>query len=366
MPRRSQLPIGVTLARPTIRDVARAAGVSTATVSNAFTGRRQVGPELAARVREAADGLNWRATAPAAQLRTGRTRMIVVMVPDLANPFFTTLIAVIEGRAREAGYDLIAASSAEDPLVETKRLAALGTWRPAGIVVVPATDRFSGDVDLMRHGTPVVLLDRVTGEPAADTVTIEDEGAAADAVRHLLDRGRRRLLLLGSTRSIANMRARIAGAERAIQEAGCGASAEVIEAGFSAPEAAAALRRHLARGERADAVFALTNLATLGALQALRDANLAVPRDVALLGFDDEAWMPMADPPVTSVRQPVEALATEAWRMLAARIAGDPSSPCRIRLGCSLVVRASTGPAPPVRPKTARHAAAPSTPLIPA
>ena len=149
----------------TIRVVAKAAGVSPATVSNVFGGRKPVADALAQRVREAARTLGYQADRAASLLRSGRARIVAIVVPDLDNPFYTAVISAVEDRARRDGYEVFVASTREDVANEGGRLSALLAWRPAGVVVISTSDRFPGRTLLEQAGTPYVLADRPTEAP---------------------------------------------------------------------------------------------------------------------------------------------------------------------------------------------------------
>ncbi|MDA8249687.1 MAG: LacI family DNA-binding transcriptional regulator [Rhodospirillales bacterium] len=325
---------------PSIRTVAARAGVSTATVSNVLNARRSVAPELAARVRAAVAELGYIADLGASRLRSRRSHVAGLLLPDLANPFFGTLAAVLEAAARHDGYDLLIACSGDDTAQEAARLRALLTWRPAGIIIVPCEGRFAGRELAEAAGVRLVACDRIPDGPPLDLIAVDNRGAAASVVRHLLATGRRHILLAAARASIGNIAERC-GAARAEAEA-AGARLELLEVGVSLADSRAHLARRLAAPPLPDAVFALNNLATLGALSALDAAGLAVPQDVALVGFDDAAWMEVASPPLTAVSQPVEALARAAWARLLARIGGDTAPPLEVRLPCTLEVRDST------------------------
>ena len=152
-----------------IKDVAQKAGVSAGTVSNVFSGRRTVRPELAARVRQAAEELGYLPDRAASQLRAGKAQVVAALVPDLNNPFFTGLLAAIEACLREEGFDLIVASANGAPAVERTRLSALLAWRPAGLVVVPCTDDFAGREVIARTAVPFVVVDRVPARASRAT-----------------------------------------------------------------------------------------------------------------------------------------------------------------------------------------------------
>lgn len=326
-----------------IRDVAARAGVSPGTVSNVLSGRKPVNDALAERVRKAADELGYQADRAASQLRSGRARIIAVLVPDLHNPFFTSIVAAVEHRLRDQGYEIIVASSNDDEDVERSRLAAILAWRPAGLVVIPSSDDFPARTLIERAKVPYVISDRLTTAPTADTVSVDNEEAGAIGARHLVDLGHRRILIAASSMGIANMRQRCRGAVGVLQEQGL--ATEVVETGMSFETASERLSYWLNTHEVPTAILALTNFTTLGVLSAVTERRIAIPEDISVIGFDDYEWMRARVTPLTAISQPVEELGDAIWERLSARIAGDLSPATEVRLGCELRVRASTAPA---------------------
>ncbi|HVO18944.1 MAG TPA: LacI family DNA-binding transcriptional regulator [Anaeromyxobacter sp.] len=352
-------------ARPKIGDVAARARVSPGTVSNVLTGRRRVDPALAERVRAAVEALGYVPHAAASQLRSNRTTVIGVVVPDLPNTFCATFVGKVEELARAEGYRTLVAGSGEDADEELAQVQALSAWRPAGVLIIPTDDRFRAREILASAGVPVVAVDRVTDQMAVDSVGIDNAAEAGRAAAHLLALGHRRVLVIASTLGLSNIRDRVAGVRVALAGR---AAVEVVEGGPHVPAIAEAVGRRLERRPVPTAMLALTNKATLGAVVALERAGLSVPRDVSLIGFDDNEWMKAMHPAISAVRQPVEGLARRAWEQLKARLRGDRARPASARLGCSLELRDSTArPEGAGRPGAARPArrrrAGPRSPL---
>ncbi len=324
---------------PTMRDVALRAGVSPATVSNVLGNRKPVDPVLAERVRQAARELNYQIDRAASQLRTGKARVICALVPRLENPFFTALVASVERRVSVEGYDLIIASSNENEEEEQHRMAALLSWRPAGVVVVPGSDAFVVRGLLESARVPFVTVDRVTDDPAIAAVEVDNAAAAALAARHLLDLGHRRVLVVASSLGYANIRERCAGIHRAYEEAGLAAPG-VLEVGLTFEEIDERIERALAADDRPTGIIALTNFVTMGVIAAFKRLGIRSPEEMSLIGYDDYAWMRVSTPSITAVAQPVDGMAAAAWRLLQARMAGE--KPARERLACRLEIRQST------------------------
>ena len=328
-----------------IRDVAERAGVSPGTVSNVMNGSKPVNPALAARVREAARELGYQADRAAALLRTGKARIVAVLVPDLDNPFFTSIVSAIENCLRDQGYEIIVASSNGDETTERSRLAAMLAWRPAGLVIIPCSDEFGARSLIERARVPYVIADRITREPTADTVSVDNEDAGAIGAQHLLDNGHRDVLIAASMLNLGNIRERCAGAAAMFDRQGLPAPA-ILETGGNFELAAGRLAQWLDANPLPTAILALTNFTTLGVLAALAERQIAIPQQVSLVGFDDYAWMRARATPLTAISQPVPEMGAAIWARLKARIEGDTSPPAHIQLKCTLKVRASSARPP--------------------
>lgn len=324
----------------TIRDVAKLAGVSPATVSNVLGGRKPVSEEVAERVRKATRDLKYEVDRAASQLRGGKTKVIAVLVPDLDNPYFTEVVSAIENCLSRENYDVIVASARGKEAVQNSRLAASLAWRPAGVVMIPCTDNFTGGAQLERAKVPYVLADRVAEDLAADTISVDNEKAAATAARYLVDQGHSNILVAASTLHLANIRQRCAGAIQAVQEYGLPAPV-VVETGGSFETATEVLGQWLDSHQHPTAILALTNFTTLGVLAALAERGIRIPQQISLIGFDDYAWMRARATPLTAIRQPVAEMAGAIWERLSRRIHGDVSPARHIRLECDLQIRAS-------------------------
>ena len=329
---------------PTIRDVARLAGVSPATVSNVLGQRKPVDPVLAERVRHAAAELGYRVHRAASQLRSGRAKVVAALVPSLENPFFNALIAALERCAGAEDYEIIVGSSGEQEAVEESRLAALLSWRPAGVIIVPCRDAFASRHLLAAERVPFVVVDRVADDAPDDCVTIDNAAAAASAAQHLVALGHNDILVAASTLALTNIRERCGAIAEVIGRVP-GGRVEVLELGSAFDIAAERMEARMSSGPLPGAAIAVSNYTTLALLAAFARFGTRVPDDVSLIGFDDYAWMRAYRPPITAVRQPIDAIAAEAWRSLAMRIQRSDTPRRRIELSTQLEIRQSTRPA---------------------
>jgi DNA-binding LacI/PurR family transcriptional regulator len=326
-----------------IKDVAERAGVSAGTVSNVFSGNRAVKPDLAERVRHAARDLGYQPDRAASQLRAGKAKIVAALVPDLNNPFFTSLIASIEASVRGEGYDIIVASSHGDAEEEARRLSALLGWKPTGVVIIPCTDEFPSRELLIGSGIPFVVADRVPSLFDGDAVTVDNVDAGTKAAEHLVALGHRRLVVAASSMRLQNIRERCEGIEAVLSRGGL-PPPTLIEVGLDFDTAAERLGTFMEGERQATAFIALTNFATLGILASANKNSLSVPGDISVLGFDDYSWMHAVNPPLTAVRQPVEEMGRAIWNRLRGHLGHHDAPSARVRLECDLVVRASTGP----------------------
>jgi LacI family transcriptional regulator len=335
---------------PTIRDVASRAGVSVATASNVVNGNRPVGDASRRRVVEAIEALDYRLDRVASALRGRSTRLVGVVVPDIGNVFFASLAQGVEALAERDGYDLLIVSSSEDPAKERRRVEALIARRIDGLIVVPASDESMNALDGETGGAlpPAVLVDRGADAPGFDTVRADCDAAGYAAARCLIGLGHRDIAILTHSKRLANIELRIAGARRALFEAGLLGRERVIYGGHDLESLRRAVELELNCAERPTAIFALTNVCALASIKAARGLSLDIPGNVSIVGFDDFDWMVALTPYLTTVAQPVEDFASAAWRLLMRRLSGaSVNSVERIELPCTLKMRESTGPAPP-------------------
>jgi LacI family transcriptional regulator len=345
-----------------INEVAKLAGVSPATVSNVLTGRKPVSAKLAKKVAEAVKALDYRADPLASMLRSGDAKIVAILVPDLDNPFFTSIVSAVEQCLGKDAYEVIVASSHGDETIERSRLKALLAWRPAGLIVVPCSDDFAGRDIVEASKTPYVIADRVTSNVNADTVSLDNEHAGRLAAAHLIELGHRNILIAASSLRLANIRQRCNGASEVFGSHGL-PDPTIVELGFDMEAGGQKLSEWFNRGSSPTAIYALTNFTTLAVLTTMAERGLALPRDISLIGFDDYAWMRARATPLTAVAQPVRDMGRILWERLSARIKGDDSAVKHVLLPSQLILRASTA-APPKRRSennaTARKAPSPT------
>lgn len=336
----------------TIKDVARAAAVSVATVSRVQNGSSRVRPETARRVQETVLRLGYVPHGGARSLSTSRTHTIGVLLPDLYDEFFSEVIRGIDQTARREGYYLLVSSSHEEsPAVEAALRSMRG--RVDGLVVMwPEMDETA--VPNLPPGCPVVLLSSPMGPNGFDVITVANYEGAYAMVCHLLDLGHRRIAIIRGVEGNADAAERLRGYRGALVSAGLASAAIEVTGDFTEESGFRAAGELLRREVRPTAIFAANDAMAIGALSALREAGLRVPEDVALAGFDDIPMARYLDPALSSVHVDISALGERATlRLLAAIRDKDGHQHCAETLPTTLVLRRSCGAAFPASRPTA-------------
>jgi len=328
-----------------IRDVAKRAGVSTATVSHVLNGTRPTTEATRARVLAVARELGYHPSAVARGLRTKSTGTLGVVLSDIRNPFFTALVRGIEDVAQANGLNLIVCNSDEDEKKAETYLRLLLAKRVEGLVFTP-TGRANALLEpFLAMGIPVILIDRIAPGLTLPFVGVDNVQGAREAVAHLLEDGHRRIGVVAGLSTVSTSTDRLEGYRLALADRRLAADSALIREGHSSvqggEEAAGTL---LALPQRPTALFTTNNLMTLGALKACARLGLRCPDDVALCGFDDHEWAELFSPPLTVVRQPTYEIGTTAARLLARAIDGEALPAEAALLKTRLIIRASCRP----------------------
>lgn len=331
-------------ARVTVREVAAAAGVSVGTVSHVVSGRRRVAEATRARVEAAIEALGYRPNRLARSLQARRTHTLAMVIPDVGNPFFGELARAVEREARSADYCVVFGNSENDPDLEARYVDEFIERRVDGLIVVVAGA--AAWVRRLPADLPVVALDRYPARWPLDAVLVDNREGIEAAVAHLTELGHRRLGFVGGDARLTTGRERARGftealARRHLRPAWSSRGVFSLESGRRQTEELLALPR----AERPTAVVVANDLLALGTLLACRAAGISVPEELSVVGFDDIPFAAIAHPALTTIRQPIDELGTNATRLLLGRIAGWTSGPPRrLTVRPSLVVRASTAP----------------------
>ncbi len=327
----------------TIYDVAEAAGVSPSTVSHVANGTRKVSEPMRRRVEDAIARLGYRPNDAARMLREGRAKLIGVISPDISNPFFSRLAYHLEMLAFEAGARIVNCNSDYDLARENAYLDDLVRRRVDGIIIAPVLPSLAVQDRLRATGLPVVAIDRVSEALSIPTVAIDNAAGAALAARHLHSLGHRRIgCVTTAPGEVESVDVRTRGFLETL--AGLGAPVPAIRHGdFKATGGLEATAHLLAAEPGLTAVFCTNDAMAAGALRAAAQAGRAVPESLSVMGFDDSLEALLCQPHLTTISQPLEALAEAAMGLLRAGAA----EPARVRLQARLVVRESTAAASP-------------------
>jgi len=331
-----------------IKQIAAEAGVSIATVSRVINGRETVDPRLRKQVLEAIDRLDYRPNGIARSLRLRRTTTLGAVIPSIMNPYFTEVVRAMQDTATTYGYTLLVTNSDRDVKKEEATLATFLDRQIDGVVLVSAATGSEPSAALralLDHGTPIVALDRALTYLDLDQVTVDTRSGARAAVAHLVARGRRQIAFIAGPPSIFTASEKLAGYRDGLAEAGLpGDDALVFPGDYTIESGEAQALALLALRPRPDALLVANNLMTLGAIRVLLRQQVAIPREIAVVGYDDVPWTDVVRPTVTVVSQPTHELGKRAIELLVARLTGDgpPTARANEVLPTTLIVREST------------------------
>ena len=330
--------------RATIGDVAELAGVGRMTVSRAINGHPYVSEAVAKRVQAAIRKLNYKPN-QAAQMLNGRpSSTIGLIVPDLADPFFSVLTHAVQETARQHNYQVWIAASNSDVSIEKMEVDLMISRAVDGLLLVTSKANDPYLKAAVAAGVPFVGIDRPLEGVSTDSIEVENYLGAREAVEHLIGHGRKRILCLGYNAQQSPIQERVRGYREAVEAAGLPV---LIHVGLNASRPlSAALHDALQKKAKPDAIFTVNNVATLHALETLNELKIKVPTQIAIVGFDDiDAWR-VTNPPLTVVRQPVQEMGDLAVKILLDRIQSITKSATRTTLPTRLVIRVSCGCTP--------------------
>ncbi len=330
---------------PTIRDVARQAGVAPITVSRVINNSGYVSQGTRARVEAAITDLRYVPNTLARSLRFKKTRVLALIVTDITNPFWTTVARGVEDLANEHGFNVILCNTDEDEAKQNAYLQVLLQKRVDGFLLVPARSAAEPVLTIQAQNVPVVVLDRQIPGAAVDIVRSDSEGGAYRLIRYLLALGHRRIAVLSGPQTISTAVDRVAGYRRALANAGLPPSAELVFYGaYNIESGHQNALRALASTPRPTALFAANNFIAIGALRALDEIGLRVPEDIALVCFDDVPLWLQINPFLTMASQRAYLMGQRATELLLERLAShNPTDPREIVLPVDIVIRKSSG-----------------------
>jgi LacI family transcriptional regulator len=326
----------------TIADVAREAGVSVSTVSHVINGTRRVSPATARAVRAVIDATDYRPNVVARSLKTASTRSVGIAISAIANPYFSDIICAIETECARLGMMIFLSDTQDDPARELAVLTALHQRRVDGVILAPSADPEHRALRYLRATRlPCVLVDR-TPDPAFDQVGVNNREAMRELVDYVARLGHRRIGYIGGHPGFETTLERIIGYRNCLEHLGLNFDERYLVTGnastASAEQAAHAL---LSLPDPPTAIVTGNNMATIGAMRAVRARGLSVPADISIAGFDDFEWADCFEPRLTLVAQPCEEIGRRAAFLLMERIAAPEGARRTVRLDATLRLRDS-------------------------
>lgn len=328
-----------------LQEVAQRAKVSIATVSRVLNKSDKVVPETRTVVERALRELGYRPSRVARRLRMkdGRAHLVGLIIPDIQNPFYAEIARGVEDAAYAAEYALLLCNSDENLNKERFYLDVMTSESVDGVVLPPFDETDAAVIDLVKTGMPVVCVDRSLARVKTDLVEVDNYRGAFEAASHLIEKGHEHIGLIEGRMQVSTSRERRRGFLDALAAAGIAVRKDLMRVGDFRQESGRLLAGELLELRKPPtALFVFNNLMTVGALAAVHQRGLKVPKDVAILGFDDLPWAESLDPPLTVVRQPAYDVGRQAMELLLKRIMEPTRPPVTVRLLPELVIRRST------------------------
>ncbi|WP_372772556.1 LacI family DNA-binding transcriptional regulator [Mangrovibacterium sp.] len=327
-----------------MNEVAKRAGVSIATVSRVLNNSESVNEETRMKIIKAIKELKYQPSRVAKRLRSksGAGNLLGVLIPDIQNPFYVDVLQGIEDVAYQNNYVIIMCNFSQDEKKEAHYLEILESEAIDGLIAAPAHEDDPRIKKIMRNGLPVVCVDRGLKGMDVDIVWVNNEEGAYQAVSYMIGEGYKRIAHIGGLTTIPSSRLRLSGYLKALKDHGLQVDENLIVQGDSSYAGGVKFTEQLLKlSSPPDALFTGNNLITLGALEVINREKLQIPRDIAILGFDDMNWANALNPPLTAVRQPAYEIGKRAGELLIQRIK-DPKRPCiQMTLNSELKIRNS-------------------------
>ena len=334
----------------TIKDIAKALGLSTSTVSRALRDSYEISPETKKLVLEYAEKINYQPNPIALSLKERRSRSIGVIVCEIANSFFSQVINGIESIAYNSGYNVIIAQSRESFDREQMNLQYLTSRSIDGLIISVSTETsdFSNFRQLHEKGLPIVFFDRIVNEINTHKVIVDNFKGAHEAIIHLVKNERKRIGVIANSELLSITKERLGGYRSALQENNIELDEELIThceyGGMLMNEVEEAVDKLLQIAPRPDAIFATSDKLTTGCLRILRSRGIAVPDEIAITGFSNTDLTELFDPPLTVIRQPAFEMGEVATKLLLQLIESKrPVTEFETKvLNTELIIRGST------------------------
>lgn len=329
--------------KTTIYDIAKAAGVSIATVSKVINSTGRISAETRERINEIMQELDYHPSVVASALTGKSTFTIGLLIPDLANPLYAEIARSAEDRGRELGFNLVMCSTDNNPRRESDYISFLKQKRVDGIIISTGVSHEEGLKNLAEQKVPVALVTRDIASLDADSVKVDDFLGGYQAVSHLVGLGHRHIAIITEDLKLPACEERVRGCLYALQEAGIDREKpSVVECTSSVEEGKQRVLELLQSSDSPTAIFASNDLLAIGAVQAAKELRLTIPWDLSVVGFDNTLLAGIVDPPLTTISQPIAQMGRQAMNLIIQEIRGEKQSKHKIVLKPELIVRQST------------------------
>ena len=334
----------------TLNDIAEMAGVSVSTVSRVLNNKAseyRISPDTEQVILEAAGKLKYRPNQIARGLRLNKTNTLGVVAPDVSNPFFAYIIKRVQNVAHQLGYSIVVCNTDENLDQEVEHVNVLYRNRVDGLIAMPVGQEFRHFLEWAERGRPLVLLDRCIDDLDANRVVVDNYTGAYEAVEHMIGFGHERIAVIQGLPGTYTNTERLRGYRQALVDHGLTVHENLIVGGdFREENGYLETKLLLTMPERPTAIFATSDLITLGALKAIHEEGLTLPDDMSMVMFDDFDFAPYLKCPITAVRQPKELMGEMAVKLLVDELKGESRGGKRVVLKSHLIARESVGPPP--------------------
>jgi len=337
--------------KPTIYDIAQAAGVSTATVSKVLNNTGRISEKTRRNILRIIEEMDYQPSIVASALTGKKTHTIGLLLPDLANPYFSEIARNIEDRGHDHGFSVIICSTDNKPEKVSHYISILRQKRVDGIIIATGVRDEKVLKELNRRDIPFALIARELPMLAAHTVLVDDFMGGYLAASHLAEWGHRKIAIIAEDLQLTSSKERVRGWRSALEEHGITCDEKWVVIGdFTVEGGKRAMHRLLDLPDRPTAVFACNDLLAIGSIQAARERGLSVPDDVSVVGFDNTILATIIDPPLTTVAQPIREIGRQVMDLLVREIEERKQVKQRVVLLPELIIRQSTKRLAPASP----------------
>lgn len=331
----------------TLNDIADLAGVSVSTVSRVLNDKAEkyrISADTEARILEAAKELNYRPNQIARGLRLKKTNTVGIIAPDVSNPFFAYIIKRVQNIVHNLGYSVVVCNTDENLEQEVEHVNVLYRNRVDGLIAMPVGQEYDHYVEWADRGRPLVLLDRSFDTIEASSVVVDNYAGSSEAVEHLIQHGHRRIAIIQGLPGTYTNNERLRGYRATLERHGIEYDDSLVVGGdFREENGYMETKLLLTSPDPPTAIFATSDLITLGALKAIDEEGLDIPGNISLIMFDDFDFAPYLKCPITAIRQPKEMMGEMAVKLLVEELKGERRAPKRVVLKARLIVRDSVG-----------------------